>query len=292
MLDYLGEGGVTSSAPLKLTDFYGTQAGPKPPELAAGSPYEFVSVSTANLGVAVPIAINAGDTICVAWGGSYGSSASGDTFTIKVNGQSTQMSYIGAGSRHGQGSSTSRMWLGYCISTGTASSFELHIACPGGSARTHAGYVWVNKGTYTKDTTEGGSRGYSELDGKRGGDGGFQYVINCNGGDRHYQSLRTGRWNGAGGDNEDFDVIVGTTHHRDGYCQSQYRVVPDGVWPKTTRPASGNPSAWARMNPVTTRTIDYVALNEKLYAEGEIARQKDEEAQAKLQVDLIPEEEA
>lgn len=28
LLDYLGEGGVTGSAPLKLTDFYGTQSGP------------------------------------------------------------------------------------------------------------------------------------------------------------------------------------------------------------------------------------------------------------------------
>lgn len=30
LLDYLGEGGVTSSAPLKLTDFYGTSAVPPP----------------------------------------------------------------------------------------------------------------------------------------------------------------------------------------------------------------------------------------------------------------------
>jgi hypothetical protein len=30
LLDYLGEGGVTSSAPLKLTDFYGTSAAPTP----------------------------------------------------------------------------------------------------------------------------------------------------------------------------------------------------------------------------------------------------------------------
>ena len=31
LLDYLGEGGVTASPPLKLTDFYGTAAGPQVP---------------------------------------------------------------------------------------------------------------------------------------------------------------------------------------------------------------------------------------------------------------------
>lgn len=91
LLDYLGEGGVTPHAPLKLTDFYGKSAGPPPPDMvnpihqyAGRVLYEGANGTTASTGPAQPWNISDGDMVI--YGANYCYGQNSDPSSISIVG--------------------------------------------------------------------------------------------------------------------------------------------------------------------------------------------------------------
>ena len=117
LLDYLGEGGVTSSAPVRLTDFYG--ASNIPPLAGAGAGYFDGTGPKVNLGLCYPRGWSGGGEFLVkgwqATGGLYGDFANyfesmviGD---IDIYGTSEWMILVYKDGQHSKMSGKTRMTI-------------------------------------------------------------------------------------------------------------------------------------------------------------------------------------
>jgi hypothetical protein len=234
LLDYLGEGGVTSSAPLKLTDFYGKAAGPSPPELIGGTGYFWQGNGTPVSG-SFNVPISAGDTVVALI--TFGNAWTGNYPTLTVNGETaaSKAGYFATAITGYPG-----LFIQHRVMSSSASSISWNLDCPR-SMSSPAIYLFPLKGSYVKESGTNTHGKFVSLQGqwayiKNGNmtneitNNNTSFVVSINANNSNYTNgwyTANHEWASGGGTGK-FDYIHLAMSMKNNHCEGAFRALPLG----------------------------------------------------------------